>query len=129
MGTTPDPFDGFALVDRERSACLCDVGMPGHSIAVAVTSTGDTSLWLVDDAALGAKHQQWGNDNQPHEQQGPLPEHWRHRVDQVFARRNWPRCGRPRKDGRPCRAPVARHGQHCSWHRDVQQEAERQAPP
>lgn len=46
----------------------------------------------------------------PHELEGPLPPAYTDRLD--------PRCGRPRKDGQPCRSPVARFGGHCGWHRE-----------
>ena len=63
-------FDGFPLFDWERSACLCDVGAPGHSIAVAVTDDGRDTLWMVDDAELNAEHPRCGNGDQPHERVG-----------------------------------------------------------
>ena len=59
-------FDEFALVDWERSACLCDVGAPGHSLAVAVTDDGRDVLWLIDDAELHAEHPRHGDSRQPH---------------------------------------------------------------
>lgn len=118
-------FDGFPLFDWERSACLCDVGAPGHSIAVAVTDDGRDTLWMVDDAELNAEHPRCGNGDQPHERVGAMPPDVQARVDQAHTRRNWPRCGRPKKNGAPCRTPVARHGDHCSWHRDVEPELRR----
>jgi hypothetical protein len=122
-------FDEFPLFDWERSACLCDVGAPSPSVAVAVTDDGHDTLWMVDHAELNAEHPRCGNSDQPHEQVGSLPPDVRARVEQVHTRRNWPRCGRPRKDGQPCRTPVARRGQHCSWHRDSAPKPDQQAAP
>ena len=118
-------FDGFALVDWARSACLCDVGAPGHSLAVAVTDDGRDVLWLIDDAELHAEHPRHGDSRQSHEQVGPLPARWRERVAWSAAFR----CGRPTKSGRPCRLPVGQAGRSCSFHRaaNPDADAERQA--
>lgn len=106
-------FDGFALVDWERSACLCDVGAPGHSLAVAVTDDGRDVLWLIDDA----EHPRQGDSRQPHEQLGPLP---RSVADRI--RRRGPdaarMCAGYNKRGLPCKLPVARPGDRCLFHRD-----------
>lgn len=104
-------FDRFALVDWERSACLCDVGAPGHSVAVAVTHDGRDTLWIVDDAELHAEHPRCGNGDQAHEQVGSLPAVWRRRVY------GDPRCGAPTTAGRPCRMKVACQGDVCEVHR------------
>lgn len=119
-----DEFDRLALVDWERSACLCDVGAPGHSLAVAVTDDGRDTLWMVDDAELRAEHPRCGDGRQPHEQVGPLPERWRERVAWSAAFR----CGRPTKSGRPCKLRVARPGDRCLFHRAASPDAERQTP-
>ncbi|SIK28976.1 hypothetical protein [Mycobacteroides abscessus] len=124
-----EELDRFALVDWERSACLCDVGAPGHSAVVTVASDGRDALWITDDAELHAEHPRCGNGDQPHEQIGALPPDVQARIDQAYTRRNWPRCGRPRKDGQPCRTPVARRGQHCSWHRDSAPKPDQRAAP
>lgn len=115
-----DEVDRFALFDWERSACLCDVGAPGHSVAVAVTDDGRDTLWIVDDAELHAEHPRCGNGAQPHEQIGPLPERWRERVAWSAAFR----CGRPTKSGRPCRLPVDQAGGSCSFHRAASPDAD-----
>ncbi|WP_460359035.1 hypothetical protein [Mycobacterium sp. ZZG] len=115
-------FDGFALVDRERSACLCDVGSAGYVLAVAVTDDGYDTFWIVDESELHAEQPTHGNANQPHEQVGALPERWRERVA-------WSapfRCGRPTKKKRPCRMPVAQAGDACEFHRAARADAERQ---
>ncbi|EFG79556.1 hypothetical protein HMPREF0591_0533 [Mycobacterium parascrofulaceum ATCC BAA-614] len=110
----PD-FDGFALVDWERSACLCDVGSAGYVLAVAVTSDGADTLWIVDDAELHAEHPRYGSADQLHEQLGPLSAALRERI--------WPtpRCGRPTKGtGRPCRIVVSGPGEACGLHSNRQ---------
>lgn len=103
-------FDGFALVDRARSACLCDVGAPRHSAAVAVTSDGHDTLWIVDEVELHAEHPRHGDANQPHEQLGRLPAVWRRSIV------GDPRCGAPTAAGRPCRMKVANQGDTCAIH-------------
>jgi hypothetical protein len=112
-----DEFDGFALVDWERSACLCDVGASGHSVAVAVDDDGRDVLWIVDEAELHAEHPRHGNSNQPHEQLGPLPKSVADRI-----RRRGPdvahMCAGYNKQGQPCRLRVARPGDRCLFHRD-----------
>lgn len=113
-------MDRFALFDWERSACLCNVGAPGHSVAVAVTDDGRDTLWIVDDAELHAEHPRCGNGEQPHEQIGPLPERWRERVAWSAAFR----CGQPTKSGRPCRLPVDQAGGSCSFHRAASPDAD-----
>lgn len=104
------------MVDRNRSACLDDVGGGHRSAFVAVTADGRDVLWLVDhdhaddsdDADYGCACQRCA----PHERTGPLPAH----VRGLVARAK-PRCGRPRADGRPCRNVVATCGDACHHHR------------
>lgn len=112
MSADAHRFDGITLVDRSRSACLCDVGLPGFSVAWGVAPNGDDVAWLVDEAEFlkGADAQQ-GNANQVHEQVGPLPAIWRHRIALAPHR-----CGRARTDGRPCRQLVGAPGRTCAWH-------------
>jgi hypothetical protein len=104
-------FDGFTLVDWERSVCLCDVGPVGYVLAVAVANDGADTLWIVDEAELYAERPRHGNADQPHEQIGPLPAVWRRRLH------GDPRCGAPTAAGRPCRMKVANHGEVCEVHR------------
>lgn len=104
-------FDGLSLVDWDRSACLCDVGAQGYSVAVAVTSDGCDALWIVDEAELHAEDPRCGNARQLHEQLGPLPAAFRERI--------WPtpRCGRSTKGtGRPCQIVVSAPGEACGLH-------------
>lgn len=120
-----DQFDEFTLVDWSRSACLCDVGSVGHSVAVAVASDGSDTLWIIDEAELHAEHPRHGDARHPHEQLGPLPQRWRERVAWAAPFR----CGRPTKSGRPCRLPVDQAGVACSFHRAAGPDAERQTAP
>jgi hypothetical protein len=107
-----DEFDGFALVDWDRSACLGDVGSTGYVVAWSVIADGEDMAWLVNEAELlKGGNAQHGSANQVHEQLGPLPELWRHRVALAPYR-----CGRPRADGRACRQSVKAPGRPCVWH-------------
>src|SRR5690348_13058735 len=102
-------FDGFALVDWQRSARLDDVGLAGYVLAAAVTSDGDDTLWIIDEAELDAEHPRHGNADQPHERTEPLPDRWRYRVALAPYR-----CGRRTKTtGRPCRVEVPGPGRTC----------------
>lgn len=50
----------------------------------------------------------------PHERLGPLPHRYTAQLAPVAP---VARCGRPRTDGKPCRAWVATPGDACWWHR------------
>jgi hypothetical protein len=103
--------DGFALVDWERSACLCDVGSVGYVVALFVTTNGEDVAWLVNEAELfNGKDAKQGNGDQLHERLGCLPAAIRERVSSA------PRCGRPTHAGTPCRAKVKALGQACGLH-------------
>ncbi|GFG98129.1 hypothetical protein MTIM_40080 [Mycobacterium timonense] len=113
-----DRFDRITLLDWGRSACLCDVGAPGQSVAVAVTADGRDVFWLLDETEPHADYPRYGDARQPHEQHGPLPDALRERI--------WPtpRRGRPTKGtGRPCRIAVSAPAEACRLH------SERQAAP
>ncbi|BCQ09665.1 hypothetical protein JMUB5695_03115 [Mycobacterium heckeshornense] len=102
-----------ALIDHERSTCLCDVGLPGYWLATCVKPDGDTVLWLVDRDELGGDNRCCGyGDDMAHEQLGPLPPTWRSRVWDTPTR-----CGRRTVHGGRCRIPVTVPGQACYWHR------------
>jgi hypothetical protein len=105
-----DEFDRFTFVDYQRSACLCDVGLADYTVALCVTANGENQAWLVSEAELGIANTPHGDADQPHEQLGPLPAHWRSMVMLAPYR-----CGRPRADGRPCRQAVKGPGR-CAWH-------------
>jgi hypothetical protein len=106
-------FDGITLVDWERGVHLDDVGLPGYGVTWCVDTDGQNTVWLVDRDALadGGDSVEHGNANQPHEQLGPLPSIWLHRVALAQYR-----CGQPRVDGRPCRQAVRGPGRTCGWH-------------
>lgn len=101
------------LVDPNRTACLCDVGAPGYALTVAVDHNGNETLWIIDNGQLGVDGTDHGNPNQPHEKPGELPQTIRERI-----RGDRARCGRPRADGKPCRAPAPEPGRGCYWHQD-----------
>ena len=48
-----DNCDGFAIVDRHRSADLDDVGGRGMTLAVAVDSDGAEHLGIIDRRTFG----------------------------------------------------------------------------
>lgn len=104
-------FDGSALVDWERSACLCEVGLAGYVLALSVTSDGENVAWLVCDAELlNGDKAAFGNADQPHEKLGRLPAAIRERILRA------PRCGRPTRAGTPCRQRVKATGEPCGLH-------------
>jgi hypothetical protein len=91
---------------ERRSLALQELCLGGGWHAgVGVGPGGDCWPWLIHpDDDTPAQHVV-----PPHEQLGPLPALYRHRLDQH-------RCGRPRRDGKPCRTPVARSGLTCANH-------------
>lgn len=103
-----------ALIDYERTACLCSAGRPDYLAAVCVTASGNEVLWLVSVNELDAEHPRRGNGDQPHEQLGPLPIEF---VRRFTISRRTHRCGRPTQAGRPCRIRVPAGGQACERHR------------
>jgi hypothetical protein len=110
----PEP-DRRAIIDQARAADLADGGPPGHRLAIAIRDDGEELYWIVCDAELDAARPRFGNADQPHEQLGPLPAMWRHRVALAPLR-----CRRTTtRTGRPCRILVSRPGDACSWHRDT----------
>jgi hypothetical protein len=113
-----DPHDKpGALVDWDRSACLCDVGLPGYAAAVCVTRNGTDVLWLIDSDELDTEHPRCGNPDQPHECLGPLPLEYVQRL--TIAHRRGYRCGRRTRSGTVCRMRVSQPGAACEWHRDT----------
>ncbi len=89
----------------------------GDRLALCVDDLGLTSIWIVrplcETCDAAAIHGDASRASAPHEQHGPLPAVWRHRVSHVQ-----PRCGRPtRTTGAPCRTPVAVPGIACGNHR------------
>jgi hypothetical protein len=96
------------IVDLDRSACLCDVGLPEWRAVTVVEPDGATHLMLVWDHRQGSYDPTCGAV--AHEQLGPLPASWRRRVY------GDPRCGALTASGRPCRHKVMEPGDHCSLH-------------
>jgi hypothetical protein len=104
-----------AIIDYARSACLCDVGLPGGEAAARIGDDGRADLVIVDVSLLGDGRYTYDptTPEAPHEQVGCLlPPRWQARVALAP-----PRCGRKTKAGRPCRTPVTTPGDACSWHR------------
>ena len=95
----------------DRSVCLCDVG--GHGLAAATVVCSDGSvvpvLLLADEELVWDLHCR----RVEHEQLGPLPWWWQHRVD-------GPVCDRPTRSGAACRARVGAWGDACYHHRAEQ---------
>jgi len=116
--TPPGPMSGnINWIDPARSACLCDVGMPGYALVVAIDRDGGTDLVLADRSILGCSvHNRYDPTTPAGSPRAarPVAARWRDRV----ALSPW-RCGRPTKTGRPCRAFVVRAGDACGWHRDA----------
>lgn len=73
-----DNPDAGRLVDHGRSVRLDDVGLPGYAAVVSVDQDGYDWLVLARLDDVGAEGQDVGDDDQPHEQVGPLPDDvWR----------------------------------------------------
>lgn len=101
--------DNRPIVDPRRVAC---VGGGTHAV-VAIGPQGDTVLWLMGPDLDGDTYGNAGPQAAPHEQTGPLPPLYRHRLRAVLLT-----CGAPTiTTGRPCRYPVTRPGDRCHHHR------------
>lgn len=105
--------DASHLLDEDRSACLRDVGQGDYLAATAIEFNGDEHLVLVERSAIGDDAVRYDATcrDVAHEQIGPLPAIWRHRVALAPHR-----CGALTKTGRPCRVLVAEPGR-CPRHR------------
>lgn len=106
--------DDDNLVDPDRIARLRDVGQPDYIAAATIQADGTEHLVLAKLAALNdhAELYDAACTAVSHEQLGPMPAAWRHRVAQAPLR-----CGRPTKTGRPCRSYVTKPGGACARHR------------
>jgi hypothetical protein len=104
------------LIDHDRTACLCDVGQTDYLAATVVTADGSAHLILAQRDAIGDERVRFDAtcSDVDHEQLGALPLETVRRIT-ISGRMN--RCGRPTKSGAPCRTPVARPGDSCTWHR------------
>lgn len=104
--------DTTSLIDPDRTASLRN----GRAAAVTVNADGTVALWLVrTDQEPGDDHGCTCSTCAPHEQDGPLPPEWQHRIGSTWV---YPKCGAPTlTTGQPCRAWVAHPGDRCHHHR------------
>ncbi|WP_241007786.1 hypothetical protein [Mycobacterium kubicae] len=112
-----------ALVDDDRSVCLCDAGASDYAAVTAVRPDGTVLLLLAEKDGIGdpAAVFDAGCADAPHEQPGPLPALWQTRVELAPLR-----CGRRTLRGGRCRMPVGQPGQACGWHRRAPDDTDRQ---
>ncbi|WP_138843652.1 hypothetical protein [Rhodococcus pyridinivorans] len=104
-------FDEKSIPDPRRTITLDN----GTTAAECITSEGTITLWLLNTCDVEPVDQYgcacW--HCVPHEYPGAtLPPDIQRRLDRAMQ----PRCGRPRRDGAPCRTPVARPGLSCHNH-------------
>jgi hypothetical protein len=101
-------------LDAHRTARLDDVGAAGYLAATVVTEDGQQMFALANASAVNdpAALIDFACREVAHEQLGPLPIRWMHRVALAPAR-----CGRATKAGRPCRTLVSEPGGPCPRHR------------
>lgn len=71
--TNGDHIEGFALVDRHRSADLDDVGGRGMTLAVAVDSDGAEHLGIIERRTFGDRTTGFCLGVPEHEMLGALP--------------------------------------------------------
>jgi hypothetical protein len=94
------------LIDFDRTACLCDVGLP-YLAVTAVGVDGSTHLLLAQRDAIG--NCTAGYDARcahvTHEQLGALPDRFAVGIETTMYR-----CGRSTRAGSPCRMRVAHPG-------------------
>jgi hypothetical protein len=67
-----DNCDGFAIVDRHRSADLDDVGGRGMTLALAVDSDGAEHLGIIDRRTFGDRKTGFSLGSPEHEILGAL---------------------------------------------------------
>jgi hypothetical protein len=111
--------DRTDLIDNARSVCLCDVGQPDYIATVVVGPDGGDRLILAHRDAIGDERVRYDAScpDAAHEQIGPLPAGWRHRIRLAPIR-----CGLTLA-GRPCRTQLGRAGAACKWHRNAPEPA------
>jgi hypothetical protein len=109
-----DDLDHSALLDYERSVCLCDAGRPDLAAVTAIGPDGAAVLLVADQNRIGDPTATFDPNclDAPHEQTGPLPPRWQSRIELAPLY-----CGRRTLRGTRCRIPVTRPGQACGWHR------------
>lgn len=103
-----------AVIDPERSACLCDVGGTDIRASVCVGFDGHADFVLINAELLGDERHTYDptTPQAPHEQVGSLPARWRDRVQLAPLR-----CGRRTQAGTACRIIVSQPGRTCAHHR------------
>ncbi len=105
-----------ALIDHERSMCLCSEGAPGYAACVLIAEDGREDFVLVHQELIGYGGYNPATPDAPHEQPGPLPFEYAQRIAALDRRRGY-RCGRRTRSGTVCRMRVTRPGDACEWHR------------
>lgn len=120
MSDPPTPHSN--VIDYRHSACLSDVGAPGHVAATAVGADGVARLVVADRNAIDDKAVRYDPTCAAvaHEQTGPLPLEFVRRLTVARRSQRGHCCGRPTKTGRPCRITVTNPGEPCRWHRQNQ---------
>lgn len=101
----------WSYIDRWADDALDDVGSPGHSIVESVNADGSRSYWIIREQTVGDPSDGGPWTMPDHEHPRPLPPEWVARIRSAQIR-----CAAPRKDGHPCRTPVAAPGTRCTWH-------------
>jgi hypothetical protein len=101
---------------EQRRLWLVDGGehihLPGgFTLCWEIGPDGEAWPLIADDRLIGSTPRPDPADLAPHEQLGPAG------ADAVWELMVI-RCGRPRSDGRPCRAVVRKRGDACWQHRD-----------
>ena len=105
-----------SFIDNCRTVCLCVAGCEDYVAATAIAADGSEHLVLAQLDAIG--NPDVGYDPNcsaiAHEQLGALPLEY---VRRITISQRTHRCGAETKAGTPCRIPVRRRGDVCSWHR------------
>jgi hypothetical protein len=98
------------ILDPRQAVHLCQEGAPEFTAIASVDRTGHTRhFWLWSREGPDRAH---AGEPPSHERTGRLPQHVQARVDRAA----WPRCGRPRADGQPCRKSAVKRGAACHLH-------------
>jgi hypothetical protein len=114
MPTNQTDTSGWDRIDEHRMAHLDDVGSPGYSAVIAITSDGEERLVLAWRDGVGHPDPYWPDDWRqlaPHELTGRLPKPYA------------PMCGcTATSSGRPCRVRVPMYGDACPRHAPIDSE-------
>lgn len=111
----PDEY----AVDDHRSVDLSAYGSRGYWAVVAVDPHGEEILVMGTVGCTASDP--FDVEPPPHELTGSLPPQvwrrvWSHPAPATF-------CGRPNRNGRPCRSTVGHPGEPCRWHVDAEPKA------